>query len=750
MAGTAKRLLSDSFDLAHVATSKALAVCDHSIFESSPWTVSTLNFTTDTTPIWRIREMVLRCIQQTYAEATNERDRLITVTVGADKAYSSATQWDLAGYPLTCSAAKREVEYLTKVTPATTGMVEVKVAQWPRTAMLRAKAEQLLQLPAAAAAGVIREPWMTDVVESLSRERWRDWLLAQGIVKLKVKIVGIDEYMRRGLIPPSAEARAPLSGVKVDVVRQLARKHGIWDGTEKVLKTQLQARLKAIGVTHGVVRLSDLSLPQQRRQPVVRSAVHQLMDEAYRAAGRDFDAAFSYPEDLPMSDGQTRPLLIVWDDAHGMKNARMAEAHAVTRAAAAPTPARPTEVADALEEREEDAVLFDEDDSLGRVTAVREEELVGSVGSMAYKVGMAALAVIEQPDQQLIHKRSMDPKFEPQHVPTAIAVHSHATAARMRQLHHVEAADFDHMLASQHESIDRRGFSATARWAVWNNTTLVIRGLDPSLQWNPTSLSWHSPRSTSIEGYSRVLLESYLVMCDSCRALDIMVGRHGCRYTYDRRKGSDLCEALFARCVEVMRQDKVSKRCWLRFFAKIVRQSRRKLMDKAERRTPIFSEQHKVYQDGIFVPGFRSCLCQPPCQIGGQKCSTCICAQENSRAASRTKLLSRDAIHAEASTRNKFNVNNKGGSVAGCSPVTVIGNAAGNGQTLPPAQETRQETHQVAVAVGCTAVAAVDAIGAERDVQIADSAVALDIDLGEVDEGEDEEGEEGIDPAMDF
>ena len=173
-------------------------------------------------------------------------------------------------------------------------------------------------------------------------------------------------------------------------------------------------------------------------------------------------------------------------------------------------------------------------------------------------------------------------------------------------------------------------------------------------------------------------------------------------------------------------------------------------MDKAERRTPIFSEQHKVYQDGIFVPGFRSCLCQPPCQIGGQKCSTCICAQENSRAASRTKLLSRDAINAEASTRNKFNVNNKGGSVAGCSPVTVIGNAAGNGQTLPPAQETRQETHQVAVAVGCTAVAAVDAIGAERDVQIADSAVALDIDLGEVDEGEDEEGEEGIDPAMDF
>ena len=109
MAGTAKRLLSDSFDLAHVATSKALAVCDHSIFESSPWTVSTLNFTTNTTPIWRIREMVLRSIQQTYAEATNERDRLITVTVGADKAYSSATQWDLAGYPLTCSAAKREV-----------------------------------------------------------------------------------------------------------------------------------------------------------------------------------------------------------------------------------------------------------------------------------------------------------------------------------------------------------------------------------------------------------------------------------------------------------------------------------------------------------------------------------------------------------------------------------------------------------------------------------------------------------------
>ena len=43
-----RRLSVDAFDLAHAPASKALAICDHSVFESSPWTVSTLNFTTDT------------------------------------------------------------------------------------------------------------------------------------------------------------------------------------------------------------------------------------------------------------------------------------------------------------------------------------------------------------------------------------------------------------------------------------------------------------------------------------------------------------------------------------------------------------------------------------------------------------------------------------------------------------------------------------------------------------------------------
>eukprot|EP00966_Prymnesium_polylepis_P321553 7377863-Prymnesium_polylepis.2 len=60
-----------------------------------------------------------------------------------------------------------------------------------------------------------------------------------------------------------------------------------------------------------------------------------------------------------------------------------------------------------------------------------------------------------------------------------------------------------------------------------------------------------------------------------------------------------------------MGQDKVSKRCWLRMFGKISRQARRQTMDPALRGTPMFSQQHTVYQTQQHTPGLRSCNSTP-------------------------------------------------------------------------------------------------------------------------------------------
>ena len=90
---------------------------------------------------------------------------------GADKAYMAAAHWDQLGYPLTRTAALREVEYLTSLMRMRGGIHEVLVKNWPRTNDLKAYAEQvILRNPHAAAHGHGRQDWMDDFVASQTRE----------------------------------------------------------------------------------------------------------------------------------------------------------------------------------------------------------------------------------------------------------------------------------------------------------------------------------------------------------------------------------------------------------------------------------------------------------------------------------------------------------------------------------------------------------------------------------------------------
>ena len=178
-----------------------------------------------------------------------------------------------------------------------------------------------------------------------------------------------------------------------------------------------------------------------------------------------------------------------------------------------------------------------------------------------------------------------------------------------------------------------------ARWRAWAELDAAIYALHPSLSWNPEQ--WHSPRTSSIEGYSRVLIESYLITSCSKRLLDVMLGQRGCFLRYDRREGSDLCECLLSRCVAVMGQDKSSKYAWLRMFGKIVRQARRQTMLPALRNTPMFTQQHTAYETKEFKPGLRSCPSTPRCIIGGEVDPDCVCSKGNRHSKSDSRLLQR-------------------------------------------------------------------------------------------------------------
>jgi outer membrane murein-binding lipoprotein Lpp len=159
-----KGLLETGFGLANAPASKVLATCLCSVFDCSPWTTGALFFTVDDAKTWQIREAVYRAILSAIDVG------MYPALIGADKAYMSAAHWDLRGFPLTRTAALKEVEYLTSVIRWQSGNYDVSVQCWPRTDDLRDYAEEILRDPRAAADGFVRQPWMDEFVERQTRE----------------------------------------------------------------------------------------------------------------------------------------------------------------------------------------------------------------------------------------------------------------------------------------------------------------------------------------------------------------------------------------------------------------------------------------------------------------------------------------------------------------------------------------------------------------------------------------------------
>ena len=161
----AQKLLGPAFDLANSPASKVLAMVTCSVLNCDQWGVGATYYTADEATTWQMREAVLRTFILSY-----EKLGLIPVFVGADKAYYLASHWDLEGYAKTRTAALKEVEYMSRITPHKGGYYDVQVKNWPRTADLQAAAEACLAHPAAVANGVVRQPWMDDFVMSKTRE----------------------------------------------------------------------------------------------------------------------------------------------------------------------------------------------------------------------------------------------------------------------------------------------------------------------------------------------------------------------------------------------------------------------------------------------------------------------------------------------------------------------------------------------------------------------------------------------------
>ena len=101
-------------------------------------------------------------------------------------------------YPKTRTAALRMVQYYTNLVQRAGGHATVSVKKWPYTNDLARAARLVLADPRAAAAGLVAEPWMTDPVQSLFRERWRDFLEKAGLTKIKVWLHGIDTLGQTG------------------------------------------------------------------------------------------------------------------------------------------------------------------------------------------------------------------------------------------------------------------------------------------------------------------------------------------------------------------------------------------------------------------------------------------------------------------------------------------------------------------------------------------------------------------------
>ena len=660
-------LLLRGLELGHAPASKALAFINTSLLDVSSSSVSSLFFTPDELKTWQVREMAHRVICESYAKGKR------VVSIAADKAFAAANHWCMLGYPKTRTAALREVEYFQKLLRDKTGTVKVSVKHWPRTDDLRQVAESLLRDPDAIASGIKREDWMDNPHESMTRERWRDFLLRWDVESTGIHFIGIQELCANAGLDQSTIVRdVPLTSIIKNGRKVLAESAGLATSSEELSSKEYKNRLLSGGISKGSVPFRDLALAAKRKHPQVRMALHGYLDALYRDFGRDFGAAFSYPEYITVAPGVTLPLLLFWDQPHKLKNARMACAHAWVRARAAAAAAPPhapvpADHADAdADDNDGEAdgeriELFDDeevdglapDDTAGQVDGLAQPALAS--GNLAYKIAVAAEAIRSVPGQKLIHNETLVPSADPQNVMIAEKLFSLGTAAEMDRLGHKEAAAFTRHLASAFVATDKRGYSPVARWDVWKAEDAAIEELHESLRWEPSSPIWVSPKTAMIEGFSRVLLECELVSNDSSRYLDIMLGPKGCKLINDRQaKGSDSCECFFSMCVSKMRQDKVTKFQWLKFMGPIIRMARRRVMDTADRRSPLNTQQKHVYQRSDFVEGFRCCCCSPPCEIGGRVNKACACADDGRHAKEDEKRVLRGTVHAEQSTRNKL------------------------------------------------------------------------------------------------
>jgi hypothetical protein len=153
----------------------------------------------------------------------------------------------------------------------------------------------------------------------------------------------------------------------------------------------------------------------------------------------------------------------MWDKAHGLKNARMSSANDARRGERAArgsgaAAAAATERAAATDaDNDDEAVLFDDDQTIEDAAELPDGGFA-AVGTLAHAVGEAAKDVIARASEhKLLHPRTMDPAHDPQHVPTAAALFSHASADEMRRLGHERAADWVACLASDYLATDKRG-----------------------------------------------------------------------------------------------------------------------------------------------------------------------------------------------------------------------------------------------------------------------------------------------------
>ena len=554
-------------------------------------------------------------------------------------------------------------------------------------------------------------------------------------------------------------------------LRLFAEEKNVCSPGQKLKRAQIVALLKGAKITHGKAPLHELRANTVGRVPAVRRAVHKYLDAEYRRRGRDFGAAFSYPELVKMPNGEMVPQCLLWDHGHSLKNARMASANSLKREAeaaakAAKAAARAMSsaavsavvVANAAADAHgtgegdgsgggdddgadpEEVDLFGDDETLDDARNHEEEVPVVSSKSdtLAHLVGKAAEDVIKK-RPHLMHDKTMDPSHDPQHTRKAELLFSHDVADAMNDLGHGRAAAWVRACASEFQSYDKRGFSPAARWRARDAQDAMILDLHASLRWMPDRDKWVSPTTASIDGYSRVLIESYLISHDSGRALEVMLGPEASRLIYDRRMGSDLCESLFAQCVHRTLQDKPSKRTIDRQLSKIVRHTQRRTMDPLKRGYGLHASSNRVYDDKAHQPRFRCCTCSPPCVIGGRFSEGCACAASGRRRASMAKIAAGSGAGQESSIRNSFH---KGSS--------SFADFASPAQPPAPLLITTPITNMDVAPRAAEEPSADDSDDDESRAIFSDEEIDKILDDPSLDGGADTSPPDELDPALDF